>query len=192
MDLRRSAVSVAREAAAAAAVVAALTALAGCSDAVSPSGTPSAAATSATPGPAGALDACLVGTWRSSGVTATLTIGGAKVPVTGGAGEVLTIDSAGTIRTDESNTAPVRGAAPDGTQYVLSQTGVATGRISGGGGKLSVSIDQPTTLTVTLLKNGSQVQTQHPGSANDSYTCTPRSALVITGGGGTVTTYAPS
>ena len=44
---------------------------------------------------------------------------------------------------------------------------------------------------MTLSKDGTVVQTQHPGSATDSYTCCPGASLVITGAGGTVSTYAP-
>ena len=75
--------------------------------------------------------------------------------------------------------------------YKLTQTGTATGTITAAGGRITVTLDQPTPLTVTLSKNGASLQSQHPGSATDSYTCTAGSSLVITGGGGTVSTYAP-
>jgi hypothetical protein len=32
---------------------------------------------------------------------------------------------------------------------------------------------------------------QHPGTADDSYSCKPRTALMLTSAGGTVIKYAP-
>jgi hypothetical protein len=141
-------------------------------------------------GPA-AGDACLVGTWKSTGISGSFTIGSAVIKLAGGAGEVLTIDAGGHIHTDDTNSAPVGGTAPDGTDYRLVQTGTATGTIASAGGRIKVNLNQPTNLTVSLYKNGNVIQSQHPGSANDSYTCVARASLVITGGGGTVTRYAP-
>jgi hypothetical protein len=169
--------------------LAAAAAVAACDDAATTSSagpTPTAAA-----GPS-AVDPCLVGTWKSTGITGTFTIGGAVVRLAGGSGEVLTIDAGGRIHTDDSSTAPVGGTAPGGADYRLVQSGTATGTIASSGGRIKVDLDQPTTLTVTLYKNGNAIQSQHPGSANDSYTCASRSSLVITGGGGTVTRYAPA
>ena len=179
-----------QQSAALVAVLAAAVLLAGCDDARSPEASSSAAAVTSPPAVTG-LDPCLVGSWRSTGISGSLTIGTAKIPVSGGAGELLTISASGTIRTDEGSTAQVSGASPDGTQYVLRQTGVATGQVTGSGGRISVTLDQPTSLTVTLLRNGTQVQSQHPGSASDTYACLKTSSLTITGGGGTVTTYTP-
>lgn len=138
-----------------------------------------------------AVDSCLVGTWHSTSISGSITVAGARVAITGGAGEVLVIDAAGTIRTDDTATALVTGNAPDGTQYTLQQSGSATGKVTAAAGALTVAIDQPTTLTVTLLRNGVQVQSRHPGSASDTYVCAPRSTLIITGAGGTVTRYSP-
>lgn len=138
------------------------------------------------------LDHCLVGTWKSTNISGGITVGGARVALSGGEGEVLTITATGSIRTDDSNTAPLTGTGADGSAYKLTQSGAATGTISATAGRVAVKLDQPTPLTVTLSKDGSVLQTQHPGSATDSYTCTAGSSLVITGGGGTVSTYAAS
>lgn len=146
----------------------------------------------ATPTPtAVALDHCLVGTWKSMTITGSISVGGARITLSGGAGELLTIAASGSIRTDDSNTTALTGTAADGTAYKLAQTGTATGTIGASAGRVAVKLDQPTPLTVTLFKNGAVLQSQHPGSATDSYTCTAGSSLVITGGGGTVSTYSP-
>ena len=138
-----------------------------------------------------ALDQCLVGTWKSTSISGGITIAGAHVTLSGGAGELITFASSGRIRTDDSNTAPLTGTATDGTVYKLAQTGVATGTVTAAAGRLAVTLDQPTPLTVSLYKNGALLQSQHPGPATDAYTCAAGSSLVITGGGGTVSTYAP-
>ncbi len=150
----------------------------------------SPASSSASP-TAVALDHCVVGTWKSTNISGGITIAGARVTLSGGAGELVTVASSGTIRTDDSNTAPLTGTAADGSAYKLAQTGSATGTVTAAGGRLAVKLDQPTPLTVSLYKNGALLQSQHPGSATDTYSCTAGSSLVITGGGGTVSTYAP-
>lgn len=136
------------------------------------------------------LDHCLVGTWKSMSISGGITVGGSRVTLAGGAGELLTITAVGSIRTDDSNTSPLTGTGADGGAYKLTQSGTATGTISATAGRITVKLDQPTPLTVTLSKNGTVLQSQHPGSATDSYTCTATSSLVITGGGGTVSTYS--
>jgi hypothetical protein len=138
-----------------------------------------------------ALDQCVVGTWKSTSINGGITIAGAHVTLSGGAGELLTIASSGVIRTDDSGTAPLTGTATDGSVYKLAQTGIATGAVTAAGGHIAVKLDQPTPLTVSLYKNDVLLQSQHPGSATDTYTCAAGSSLVITGGGGTVSTYAP-
>jgi hypothetical protein len=137
------------------------------------------------------IDRCLIGTWKSTGISGAITIGGAKISVSGGAGEVLTISASGAIRTDEAGVAPVTGVAADASQYSLVQSGTAVGRLNASGGRMAVVLEQPTTLTVTLLENGKQVTSQHPGSASDTYTCSSGSALTIAGSGGTVSEYVP-
>ena len=146
----------------------------------------------ATPTPsAPTFDSCLVGTWKSMSISGTITVAGSRIALMGGAGEVLTIAASGGIRTDDTGTAPLTGMGTEGSVYTLAQSGTATGTIGAAGGRIAVKLDQPTSLTVTLSKNGTVVQSQHPGSATDSYTCAAGSSLVITGGGGTVSRYAP-
>ena len=152
---------------------------------------PPTASASPTPTPV-VLDHCLVGTWKSATISGSISISGARVPLSGGAGEVLLIGPTGSVSTDDTHTAPLAGTAPDGSAYKLAQSGTATGRISASAGRISVKLDQPTQLTVSLFRNGALVQSQHPGSATDSYTCTAGSSLVITGSGGTVSTYSPA
>ncbi len=166
-------------------------AVCGCGSTPGPAATPTASptATAVVNGPSG-LDHCLVGTWKSIGISGSLTVGGADVNLTGGAGEVLTIAATGAIRTDDSSTAPITGSAPDGTAYELAQTGTGTGTITSAAAKVTITLDEPNTVTTTLYKNGTAVQTQHPGSANDSYTCTPGTALILTSAAGTVIKYS--
>lgn len=152
--------------------------------------TPSPTATAVVNGPSG-LDPCLVGTWKSVAISGRLTVGGAGVALRGGAGEVLTVAATGAVHSDDSATAPVTGAAPDGTTYELAQTGSGTGTITSAAGKVTIALDRPNSVTVTLYRNGSPVQSQHPGSANDAYLCTPRTALVLTSAAGTVISYSP-
>lgn len=170
--------------------VAACCAVAACDDSTS-ARPPAETATAAAAGQS-ALDTCLVGAWKSTGITGSFTLGGALVRLAGGAGEVLTVAGGGRITTDDSSTTPVGGTGPDGAAYLLVQSGAATGTIANAQNRITVTIDQPTTLTVTLYKNGNAVQRQHPGSAHDTYVCAPRASLVITGGGGTVTRYVPA
>jgi molecular chaperone DnaK len=136
-------------------------------------------------------DSCLVGTWKSVSISGGITVAGARVSLTGGAGELLTITAAGSILTDDSNTSPLAGTASDGSVYKLTQSGTATGTVRAVGGRIAVTLDQPTPLTVTLSRNGTTLQSQHPGSATDSYMCAGSTSLIITGAGGTVSTYAP-
>ena len=138
-----------------------------------------------------ALSTCLVGTWKSVSISGSITVAGSRVTLSGGAGELLTITAGGSIRTDDRTTAPLAGTASDGSAYTLAQSGTATGTISATGGRITVKLDQPTPLTITLSKNGTVLQSQHPGSATDSYTCAVGTSLVITGAGGTVSTYGP-
>jgi molecular chaperone DnaK len=146
----------------------------------------------ATPTPSAAPpDSCLVGTWKSVSISGGITVAGSRVTLSGGAGELLIITATGSIRTDDSSTAPLTGTASDGSVYKLAQSGTATGTISAAGGRITVTLDQPTPLTVTLSRNGTTVQSQHPGSATDSYMCAAGTSLVITGAGGTVSTYTP-
>jgi hypothetical protein len=159
-------------------------------DSSSSAATATTTVTAVVAGPS-AVDPCLVGTWKSMSISGSFTLGGAQINLNGGAGEVLAIDAGGAIHTDDSNTAPVGGRAPDGTDYRLVQSGTAVGSIGSSGGRIKVNLNQPTTLTVTLYKNGNAIQSQHPGSANDSYTCSARTSLIVTGSGGTVTKYAP-
>ncbi len=147
---------------------------------------PTATATST----ATVVDGCVVGTWRTTSISGGITIAGVRTALTGGAGELLVISPSGAIRTDDRNTAPLTGSGSDGSAYTLTQTGTATGTVTAVSGHMTVTLDQPTPLTVSLYKNGVLLQSQHPGSATDSYTCAPASSLVITGAGGTVSTYA--
>ncbi len=159
----------------------------------------SSAAAPATPTPtsvptptASSLDPCLVGTWKSNAISASLTVGGAAVKLTGGAGEVLTIAATRIIRTDDSGTVPLTGTAVDGTAYKVAQTGTASGTITSAAGKITVKLDQPNTLSVVLYKNGVLVQSQSPGSASDSYMCTVGTSLIVTSAGGTMVKYSPA
>ena len=167
---------------------------AACGEAAPASTASPSARGSATPAIAGpaAIDPCVVGTWRSSAITGSFTVAGAPLQLTGGAGEILTIGPSGALHTDDTKTAPVAGTTPDGTQYLLVQTGVATGTVQTGNGRLTVALQQPTQFTITLYKNGNVVQRQHPGTANDTYTCAAGSSLAITGAGGTVSRYQPA
>ncbi len=141
--------------------------------------------------PAVTLDHCLVGTWKSMNIRGTIMVGGVQATLSGGAGELVTITTAGTIRTDDTNTGPVAGTGTDGNVYTVTSSGTATGTITAAGGRIAIKLDQPTPLTVTLSRNGTVLQTQHPGPATDSYTCMAGSSLLITGAGGIVSTYAP-
>jgi molecular chaperone DnaK len=162
-----------------------------CGSTAGPAATPTASPTAtAVVNGSSRLDRCLVGTWKSIGISGSLTVGGADVNLSGGAGEVLTIAASGAIRSDDSATAPITGSAPDGTAYELAQTGTGTGTIIGAAGEVTIALVKPNTVTTTLYKNGTAVQTQHPGSANDSYTCTPGSALILTSAAGTVIKYS--
>lgn len=166
-------------------------ALCACGSTAGPAATPQASptATAVVNGPSG-LDRCLVGTWKSIGISGSLTVGSADVTLSGGAGEVLIIAASGAVRSDDSATAPITGSAPDGAAYELVQTGAGTGTITSAAGKVTIALDKPNTVTTTLYKNGTAVQSQHPGSANDAYTCMLGTALTLTSAAGTVIRYS--
>ena len=137
-----------------------------------------------------AIDQCLVGRWRSTGVSGTIVVGGASVLLSGAGGEVLTIGTEGAALVDDTHAQALNGTAPDGTEYRLVQVGRGTATITSSANRIGVGLADPAALTVMLYRNNILLQTTHPAAATDTYTCRAHSALVIAGAGSTVTTYA--
>jgi hypothetical protein len=86
-------------------------ALAGCTSTGTAGGSPSASApttaTTTAPASGGAAPACLVGTWKASGVDRTENVAGATVKANGGGGFTLTIGSDGAMTVDFTGMQPV-------------------------------------------------------------------------------------
>lgn len=159
----------------------------------SPSSAPRASSSSpepSSPGGAGGIDPCLVGSWVSTGVSGTMKNADATitVPLSGGDGTLTAINPDGVVVTQYRTMAPETGTGSDGGRYAVSFTGSITGRIIASDGHATVHIDDPADATESVVQNGTTVATMHPPAQQEStYSCTPGESLSVSGGG--TTTY---
>ncbi|GAA4683916.1 Hsp70 family protein [Phytohabitans rumicis] len=121
-----------------------------------PTTTPTAASPSPTPSPtpslAPNLDPCLVGTWRSTSITAFHAISGDQVALTGRAGVVATYRPDGVL-TQDFNKSTDTAANHDGARWSEKVRGTARMRVRHTDGKEYISEVQAKG-TVTLYRNG--------------------------------------
>lgn len=161
--------------------------LVGCSGASSMNTTTTAAVASAS------VDDCLIGTWRSTAVTGVFSDGGAEVLMTGGSDEIITIESDGSYTDDYTSSRPTTGDTGI-NQYVMTIAGTATGHIVTSGATFTFTVDDPSTVTWTLTRDGVILGTAHPPStqAGTAFTCQPGTELIVTSPSGeSTTTYRP-
>lgn len=130
----------------------------------------------------GAIDGCLVGSWKSTGLT---TVG--QLKLAGGAGELLTVDADGTYFYDYSQMQPYSGTTAGGDQIEDTITGTLTGQFHTRDGTWTTSVDDPSTMELSIRKNGVLVATGHAsGSDSGSYTCQPHRHLTISDSTGVI------
>lgn len=146
---------------------------------------PSAAAAHNSPTPTATLDRCVVGTWKSTGVTGTVSYSQSlSVPITGGGGDVMTIHPDGNFSTDYSNDVPQTGTGSDGAQYAVTTTGVLDGRLTTAGGQFTQILTSASSMTITVTRNGASFRGGSLVSPQTSgYVCTPGKSLSLTQAG---------
>lgn len=178
---------------AAAAGVAAAATLAACGGSAGTSGAPGASSPTATP--ANQFDRCVVGTWKSTGVSGTISyadVGGApSVPLTGGAGDVMVIKSDRSFTVDFTADVPQHGTGSDGARYVVTSTGQLGGSVTTSGGRLTWEIANGGTDQISLTKNGASLRAGSlSGQQQFGYACSTGKSLRLTQGGVTYS-YVP-
>jgi hypothetical protein len=155
--------------------------------ALASAGAPSAAAAAPTP-----PDACVVGAWKASFSMTVFPDDATRVNLSGGAGEVLTLNSDGSFLEDLGGVRPLIGSA-DGHQYSLTGSGSAAGHFTTRGGMITYTYDEGWRLVITLTKDGTaNPVVQPPIAQTDSYSCTHGASLSTVASGGGSTQYVPS
>lgn len=118
--------------------------------------------------------------------------GPTQVNLSGGAGEVLTLNSDGSFIEDLSSVHPLTGTA-NGHMYALSGHGSADGHYTANGGMITYTYDGVGQLMITLTKDGTAGQVVQPPAAQaDSYACAQGASLSTVGAGGSSTQYTPN
>ncbi|HEX6539648.1 MAG TPA: hypothetical protein VF155_10745 [Candidatus Dormibacteraeota bacterium] len=136
------------------------------------------------------LDACVVGTWKSTGAHGTVTSsdGTLHIPLSGGAGQLTVIRRDGTATITYDGAQPLRGVGTDGSTYMVSASGQIAGTVRTGGGQVTLDVANPDNATQTISKDGAVLQTTHaPPELVSPYTCTAHTAFDVTTNGITVT-----
>jgi molecular chaperone DnaK len=155
--------------------------LVGCGSAAAPRPT---ASPSVAPTPTPSLvDACIVGTWRSTIGMLPEPYQGATVTVVGGGGVVLTYNPNGTYSGDFANAQPYTATTSDGHRIALVATGSVAGTFTTIGGELSL-VDSQTILAVTTTIDGHMTSSAAASSTTSAeYTCTVGGPLTLSSGG---------
>jgi hypothetical protein len=145
--------------------------------------TPSATATAVpTPTP-NQIDACIVGTWKSTVGMLPQTFHGESVTATGGGGTLLTYNADGSYSGDFAKSQPYTATTSDGHHIAVSASGAVAGSFTTVAGELSLA-DTQTTLTVTVRVDGS-VTSSEAASSTSSAECSCGGAgdLTLSSGG---------
>jgi hypothetical protein len=136
----------------------------------------------------GAINSCLVGTWKVTSTAGTTTIGSDHVTLSGGQDEKLTINPDGSYTDDYSEAKPVTGSG-GGHEYSITTIGMGSGTASTSGGQVTVKINDPSAITQTITQDGSQLGSQHPPATQTvAFACQAGSFTVTSQG--ITTTYA--
>lgn len=137
--------------------------------------------------PAAKPDSCVVGTWKSTGLSGTESytdVGGGNVPLSGGGGAVMTIQPDGSLSIDYSSSTPATGTGSDGAAYVITTTGTLAGRVTTGGGELTEILGSASSEHITVTKNGSVFRGGSlQGAQVQGYQCSAGKHLALTEGG---------
>jgi hypothetical protein len=156
------------------------------SSASPPTGTAGAPVSGTTP------DACVLGAWRANFSMTVYPDGATQVNLSGGAGEVLTLNSNGSFIEDLSSVHPLTGSA-NGHVYSLNGRGRADGHYTAQGGMITYTYDGVGQLVITLTKDGTASRVaQPPPAQTDSYSCAQGASLSTVGAGGGSTQYTPN
>lgn len=131
-------------------------------------------------------------TWKSTSTTANLPDSAAQllIPLTGGGGEVLSVSADGRFTDDLSAVQPLTGTASSHT-YMVTASGKVTGTLTASARRATLTYDDVTQSTTTVVKDGVTMGTAHGANSTSTYTCQAGTSLVVTGTDGNVTTYSP-
>jgi hypothetical protein len=139
------------------------------------------------------VDPCLVGTWRSTNFTMSLsdTSPGLEAQgesfysgVVGGAGEIFTVRPDGTFSDETKNMKPLTGTTHDGEHATVTLTGKAEGHLSESRNNFLRGTYESPALTATTAKNGSVVATERVQLREaGGYYCKPGGKLTTNGEG---------
>lgn len=135
------------------------------------------------------LDPCVVGSWKSVGVTGTVTSadGSLQIPLSGGAGQQAVVRSDGTVSLSYDGSDPENGNGNDGATYTITNAGQFAGKLRTSGNQATLDVTAAGNATQTISKNGTVLQKTGPQPEQVStYTCKSRSTLAVTTFGITV------
>lgn len=153
---------------------------------------PPAGAPTAAPASLRRPDACVAGEWKARFSMTVYPDGATPVNISGGAGEVLTLNSDGSFIEDLGGVQPLIGSAK-GHWYSLSGSGRVGGHFTTRGGMITYVYDGVGQLVITLTKDGTASQVvQRPTAQTDSYSCEQGASLATVASGGGSTQYTPN
>lgn len=135
------------------------------------------------------LDPCVVGSWKSVGVSGTVTSadGSLHIPLTGGAGQQAVIRPDGTVTLTYDGSDPEKGNGSDGATYTITNAGQFAGKLRTSGNQTTLDVTDAGNATQTISKNGTVLQKSDPQAEQVStYTCKSRSTFAVTTFGITV------
>jgi hypothetical protein len=117
---------------------------------------------------------------------------GATVAASGGAGQVITFSSAGTMTVDDTHMQPVT-LTSNGQSATEKFSGKSTGTVAAGGGQLKYKPAPGSSESFSLFgPGGSPIGTPSVDTGiNTSYMCTPGTSFGLNEGGGIGLIYAP-
>ena len=135
------------------------------------------------------LDPCLVGTWKSVSVSGTVTSsdGSLRIPLSGGAGQMVVIRADGTATLSYDGSDPEHGVGTDGGTYIIANAGQFSGKLRASGNQATLDVTDAGNATQTISRNGTVLQRSDPQPEQVStYSCRSRSSLAVTTFGITV------
>ena len=135
------------------------------------------------------LDPCTVGTWKSVSVSGTVTSsdGSLRIPLSGGAGQMVVIRADGTATLSYDGSDAEHGMGSDGATYTIANAGQFSGRVRTSGKQATLDVTDAGNATQTISKNGTVLQRSDPQPEQVSmYTCQSHSSLAVTTSGITV------
>lgn len=135
------------------------------------------------------LDPCLVGSWKSTGVSGTVTNsdGNLHIPLSGGGGEQAVIRPDGTVSLVFDGSSPEQGVGTDHSTYTITNAGQYDAKLRTHSGQATLDVTDAGTATQTISKDGTVLQKATPQPEQVStYTCKAHTSLAVTTFGITV------